>query len=228
MKVILLHELKGKGGEGDIVDVARGHAVNYLFPQKLAVEATPGNLKQLELRKHNIARREAERLDSADKVFEALNEKIVTVRARVGEEGQLFGSVTSSQIAEALHAEYGLDIDRKKIDVHTPIKKAGEHSVSIAVYRDLRAEIVVKVIDERTHTGTAKTAKDAKAKKATDQVLDTEAIEDIEAVEGVDAEIEALLSDEAKDAQTGEPEDAQTKETVEDKPKKKRPKSKPQ
>ncbi|MCL2756806.1 MAG: 50S ribosomal protein L9 [Coriobacteriia bacterium] len=150
MKVILLQELKGRGGEGDVIEVARGHAVNFLLPRKIAVEATKGNLKQLELRKHNIAKRESERLDSADKIFDALNEKTITVRARVGDEGQLFGSVTSTQIAEALREQFGAEIDRRKIDVHTPIKKVGEHVVAVSVYRDLKAELIVKVIDERT------------------------------------------------------------------------------
>jgi len=150
MKVILLQELKGKGGEGDVVEVTRGHAVNFLFPRKIAIEATKGNLKQLELRKHNIAKREAERLDTADKIFAALNEKVVTVRARVGEEGQLFGSITAPQIAEALLEQYGAEVDRRKIDIRSAIKTAGEHTVSIAVYREIKAVVTVNVIDERT------------------------------------------------------------------------------
>jgi len=150
MKVILLQELKGKGGEGDVVEVTRGHAVNFLFPRKIAVEATKGNLKQLELRQHNIAKREANRLDTADQVFDSLNEKVLTIRARVGEEGQLYGSVTSLQISDAIKEQFGADIDRKKIDVQTPIKKAGLHTVVVSIYRDLKAEVTISVIDERT------------------------------------------------------------------------------
>ena len=168
MKVILLQELKGKGGEGDIVEVTRGHAVNYLFPKKLAVEATDGNLKQLELRKHNIAKREAERLDSAEKIFDALNGATITIRARVGEAGRLFGSVSSLQIAAALQERFGVAIDRRKIDLNFAIKTAGEHTVTVSVYRDLKATIVVKVIDERTPVEVAKPVADKAAEPADD------------------------------------------------------------
>jgi large subunit ribosomal protein L9 len=149
MKVILLQELKGKGGEGDVVEVTRGYAVNYLLPRKLAVEATKGNLKQLELRRHNIAKREAARVDSADKAYESLNAKTVVIKARVGEEGQLFGSVTSAMIAEAIHEQFGIEIDRRKIELQGHIKAAGEHVVPVSIYRELKAELVVKVVDER-------------------------------------------------------------------------------
>ena len=104
MKVILLQELKGKGGEGDVVDVAPGFANNYLLPQKVAILATKGNLKQLEQRKHNIAKREENRLADAGKIKETLDGALVKVEAKVGEEGQLFGSVTAQMIADAIKA----------------------------------------------------------------------------------------------------------------------------
>ena len=111
MKVILLAEVKGKGGEGDVVDVAAGFANNYLFPKRLAVAATKGNLKQLEQRKHNIAAREENRVAEANKTKEILDALTVKVEARVGEEGVLFGSVTSQMIADAIKAQ--ADIDTK-------------------------------------------------------------------------------------------------------------------
>jgi large subunit ribosomal protein L9 len=147
MKVILLQELKGKGGEGDVVEVARGHAVNLLFPKKIAIEATPGNLKQLEARKHNIAKREAGRLESADALVAALGGKAVVVKARVGEEGQLFGSVTAMQIAEAIQEQFGIEVDRKKINAGH-IKTAGQHPIFISIYREIRAALMVDVVDE--------------------------------------------------------------------------------
>ncbi|MDR3136568.1 MAG: 50S ribosomal protein L9 [Coriobacteriales bacterium] len=149
MKVILLQELKGQGGEGDVVDVKRGYAINYLLPQRIAIQATTGNLKQLELRKHNIFQREAARLDSADKIMAALDGKILIVAARVGEEGQLFGSVTTQQIAEHLHEDLGLEVDRKKIDLHAPIKTAGDHTATFSIYRDLKANLTIRVVDEK-------------------------------------------------------------------------------
>jgi len=150
MKVILLQELKGRGGEGDVIEVATGFAVNFLFPKKIAIAATKGNLKQLEERKHNIATRELGRLDSADKVLAALDGRKLVIGAKVGEEGQLFGSVTSLQIADALKERFGLDVDRKKIDLRTTIKTVGDHPVAVAIYREVKATIIVEVVDEKT------------------------------------------------------------------------------
>lgn len=148
MKVILLGELRGKGGEGDVVDVAQGYAENYLFPKGLAQKATPGNLKQLEERKHNIAQREAKRVADAEALAAALQDKVVTVDARVGEEGQLFGSVTAAQIADAVEAQLGLTVDRKRIGRSANIKTAGRHPVEINIYREIGATIVVSVGEE--------------------------------------------------------------------------------
>lgn len=145
MKVILLGELRGKGGEGDVVDVAQGYAENYLFPQKLAVAATKGNLKQLEERRNNIAKREVVRMENANKLKEALEGKQITVDAKVGDEGILFGSVTAANIADAIKAQLDIDIDRKRIELGKPIKVAGAHEVVISIYRDVRATVVVLV-----------------------------------------------------------------------------------
>lgn len=150
MKVILLTELKGKGGEGDIVEVADGHANNYLFPQKIAVPATKGNLKQLEQRKHNIASREATRIEEAEKLKAALDELTVKVEARVGEEGVLFGSVTAAMIADALMAAEGIEIDRRRIDLKNPIKNAGTHEVVVSIYRDIKSNLTILVGNAET------------------------------------------------------------------------------
>ena len=142
MKVILLQELKGKGGEGDVVDVAPGFANNYLMPQGIAILATKGNLKQLEMRKNNIAKREATRLADADKLKSVLDGASVKVDAKVGEEGQLFGSVTATQIAEAIKEALGVEAGKA-------IKTAGQHEVVISIYRDIKATVTLLVgIDE--------------------------------------------------------------------------------
>ena len=117
MKVILLDEIKGKGGEGDVVEVAQGYAENFLFPKKLAVAATKGNLKQLDERRNNIAKREAVRLATANETKAAFEGKTVTVDVKVGDEGILFGSVTAAMIADAIKAQLGMDIDRKRVGV---------------------------------------------------------------------------------------------------------------
>lgn len=145
MKVILLDELRGKGGEGDIVDVAQGFAENYLFPSKIAQPATPGNIKQLEERRHVIAKREETRIANAQSLKDQLDGKSVTVDARIGEEGQLFGSVTSAQIVEAIKADLGVEIDRKRITRGATIKTVGNHNVEINLYRDINATVTVVV-----------------------------------------------------------------------------------
>ncbi|MEE8674884.1 50S ribosomal protein L9 [Tractidigestivibacter scatoligenes] len=148
MKVILLGELRGKGGEGDVVDVAQGYAENYLFRNKIAQPATPGNLKQLEQRRDSIAKREAERIANAEATKAILDEKLVKVDAKIGEEGQLFGSITSQQIVDAIKAQLGVDVDRKRIVRGATIKTAGRHTVEINLYREINAKIVVLVGDE--------------------------------------------------------------------------------
>jgi large subunit ribosomal protein L9 len=148
MKVILLQELKGRGGEGDVIEVAQGFAVNYLLPRKIAIQATKGNLKQLELRSHNIKAREESRLGDAQSLFDKLNEKVVKVEAKVGEEGRLFGSVTTHLIAAAILEQLGVEIDRRKIETHGSIKEVGEHVINVAIYRDVKAELTVNVVAE--------------------------------------------------------------------------------
>lgn len=158
MKVILLSELKGKGGEGDIVEVADGYANNYLFPQKIAVAATKGNLKQLEQRKHNIATREAARIEEAQAFKAALDDLSVKVEARVGEEGVLFGSITAAMIADALKEAEDIEIDRKRIDLKNPIKTAGKHEVVVSIYRDIKSNLTVVVGNEETFTASESAA----------------------------------------------------------------------
>ena len=145
MKVILLTEVQGKGGEGDVVEVARGFFKNYLGPQKKAVLATAGNLKQLEQRRGNIAKREEKRIADAEALKASLEGKKIFVDAKVGEEGVLFGSVTTSMIADAVLAETGVEIDRKRLDVRKAIKTAGEHTVALNIYRDIHVDLQLMV-----------------------------------------------------------------------------------
>lgn len=145
MKVILLKELKGKGGEGDVIDVAPGFANNYLLTQGYAILATKGNLKQLEARKHNIAKREAQRIADAEALKAKLDALTVVVDAQVGDEGQLFGSVTNTMIAEALLAQAEVEMDRRRIEIASAIKVAGIHEVTVGLYRNIKATLKVAV-----------------------------------------------------------------------------------
>lgn len=163
MKVILTQEIKGHGGEGDVVEVKRGFAINYLLPNKMALQATPGNLKQLEQRRHNIQKREAERLDDANAALAYLEGKIVVIPMKVGEEGRLFGSVTAPMIAEALKEQCDIEIDRRKIEVHGHIKELGDHQVDIDIYRDVKAPLTVKVVSDGETVDMGITAEEAVA-----------------------------------------------------------------
>lgn len=149
MKVILLTELRGKGGEGDVVDVAPGFFNNYLGPQKMAILATKGNLKQLEQRKGNIAKREEKRIADAQALKASLEGKSIFVEAKVGEEGVLFGSITAAMVADAVKAETGVEIDRKRLEMGTPIKTAGAHTVTLSIYRDIKVDLALTVGDKK-------------------------------------------------------------------------------
>lgn len=147
MKVILLDEVKGKGREGEVVDVARGFAVNYLLPRKLAVEATSGNLKQLQARMGNIQKREEVRRNDAEALAARISGKTVVVEAKAGEEGgRLYGSVTPTMIAEAIAAQLGVEVDRRRMDAHGHIKVTGDHQVTVSVHQDVKADLTVRVV----------------------------------------------------------------------------------
>ncbi len=148
MKVILLEEVRGKGGEGDVVDVARGFANNYLLPKRMAMKATPGNMKQLEQRRKNIAKREEVRIADAEALKAQLEGTEIVVKARVGEEGQLFGSVTTQMVVDGIKEEKDLDIDRRRVDIRQAIKHVGEHEVEISLYREIKAIVKIIVVDE--------------------------------------------------------------------------------
>jgi len=145
MKVILTDEIRGLGGRGDIVTVKDGYARNFLFPKKLAREATPGNLKAIEQERKKWALLAQQEKDVAQKSAEAVKGTKVTISKRTGEHGQLFGSVTANDIADALTAK-GIDVDKRRIELAHPIKTLGSHDVEIRLHRDVAAHIQVEVV----------------------------------------------------------------------------------
>lgn len=198
MKVILTQELKGKGGEGDVVDVAHGYAVNYLLPRRLAIEATPGNLKQLDARKGNILKREEERIGEARTLAERLEGGRVTIEAKAGEGGRLFGSVTSPMIVDAIAEQLDAEVDRRKVDVHGHIKMLGEHTVTVQVYREIKTEVVVVVVPEGGVAGQVEpTAEAVIAAVEADEAAETE----VEAGDDVTIESEKTDVEEALEAE---------------------------
>ncbi len=198
MKVILLKELRGRGGEGDVIDVARGFANNYLLRQGYALPATEGNLKQLEQRRANIAKREEVRLADANALAEKLNGLDVVVIAQVGEEGQLFGSVTAPMIADAIE-EMGYEIDRRRVELGKPIKQTGTYPVDVSIYRTIKATVNVIVKGEKAEGEDAEAeATEAAAEAAGDAVADAIEAEVVEAA--VKAEAIAEQAEEATEA----------------------------
>ncbi|KRT70981.1 MAG: 50S ribosomal protein L9 [candidate division NC10 bacterium CSP1-5] len=147
MKVILTQAVPHLGQAGDQVDVARGYARNYLIPRKLAVEATATHLRSLQQLKAQGRQREERLSQEADSVAERLRSLILTFARAAGDQDRLFGSVTSSDIAEAL-AEQGIRLDRKKIVLEEPIKAVGRHAVPVRLHRDTVASIQVQVVSE--------------------------------------------------------------------------------
>ena len=133
MKVILLKEVRGKGGEGDVIDVTRGFANNYLLPQGFAILATKGNLKQLEERRKNIAKREEVRIADANALKATLEGGKIEISAKVGDEGVLFGSVTAQMIADAIQAQKEVEVDRRRIDIpHAIVGASGSATAKSA------------------------------------------------------------------------------------------------
>jgi large subunit ribosomal protein L9 len=217
MKVILLTELKGRGGEGDVVEVARGFATNYLLPRKIAIEATSGNLKQLEQRRHNIKQREDVRLAEAGDFRGVLDGKKVNIYVKVGEAGRLFGSVTALMIAEAIQEQLGIEVDRRKIETHGAIKTTGEHDVEVSVYREIKAHLTVDVVAEGTIEVSEEEAKLAAEVAAAESGVEPEASEDSAAAEDAEAADAAEAEVEAAEAEVEAAEaEAEVEEAVEE------------
>ena len=184
MKVILLKELHGKGGEGDVIDVNRGYANNFLLTQGYAVKATPGNLKQLEERKKNIAKREETRIADANALAAKLNDATVRVIAQVGEEGVLFGSVTAPMVADAIAEQLDIEIDKRRVELGKPIKMVGTYEVPVGLYRDIKGNVTVIV------GGDGMDEESAEAVEAFDEALEVAETPADETVE-VDGQIAA-------------------------------------
>ena len=145
MKVILLQDVRALGKAGEIVKVNDGYARNMLFPKNLAKEATAGNIKALENKKAAEAEKKAEQKAEATKIKEALADEVITLKSKGGEGGRLFGAVTNVDIAAAIEAQKGFDIDKKKISIPSPIKTAGEHTAEIKLFTDVNVTVTVNV-----------------------------------------------------------------------------------
>ena len=147
MEIILRQAIENLGHPGDVVTVKNGYARNFLLPRGFAYEATPGNLKRIGAERGRREAAENERRESASELAKRLEEVQLTFSARVGEEGKLFGSVTSADIAEQLAAQ-GFTVERRLIDLHEPIKALGVYRVPVRLHADVKPEIRVWVIKQ--------------------------------------------------------------------------------
>src|SRR5688572_20984484 len=145
MKVILTEEIRGLGTRGDVVNVKDGYARNFLLPKNLAREATAGNLKQIEHERRKWGLLAQQEKEAAQKSANAVKGMKIQIEKRVGEHGHLFGSVTANEIADALEAK-GVTVDKRRIELGSPIKNIGVHDVEVRLHKDVSAQIQVEVV----------------------------------------------------------------------------------
>jgi large subunit ribosomal protein L9 len=148
MRVILRTDVADLGKRGDILDVADGFARNYLVPKGLAMKASTGTAAQAEAMRRARDLRDAQDRSAAEEVATVLVSKVVTVRARAGSEGRLFGSVTASDIATAIESQTGVPVDRRKLHLDEPLKSLGTHVVPVKLHSDVEFPVTVEVLAE--------------------------------------------------------------------------------
>jgi len=195
MKVILTQEVLGLGDPGDVVNVKNGYGRNYLLPRGMALQATKKNLAMIEAERRRIAATQAREAEKVKDEADALAGTEVTIEARAGETGKLYGSVTNMDVAAAL-AQAGFDIDRRRILMDAPIKSLGQHLLKVKLHPQVVVEITVNVISNQPEPEESETpAEETQAESAP------------EAAETDEAQAEAPAQDEAapeQEAQTQE------------------------
>ena len=145
MKVILLQDVKGKGKKGQMLEVSDGYARNFMLPKKLAIEATPDAVNTMRMNDKAAAEKAAKERAEALEISKKLREMTLTVTAKGGGAGRLFGSVTNQEIADALKAKSGIALDKRKIVVSDPIKNVGTYTVTCKLGYEISAPLTVKI-----------------------------------------------------------------------------------
>ena len=148
MVVILNRDIKGTGKAGDVVKVSDGYARNMLIPRGWATEATEGNVRSLEKQKAIAAEKKAEEKAAAQAQAEKVKTLSVTIKTKAGDGGRIFGSITSKDIADALKAQHKLTVDKKKIQLDSPIKQTGEMEVAMKLYPEVTTTLKVIIVAE--------------------------------------------------------------------------------
>jgi large subunit ribosomal protein L9 len=146
VKVVLRADVEDLGTKGDIVEVSDGYARNYLVARGLGLPASAGAVQQAESMKRAAAKRNQRERESADRAAELLQAKAIKVLARAGADGRLFGSVTSAAIAEAVQAQTGVELDRRRLELGEPIRTLGVHTVDVRLHRDVEATLTLEVV----------------------------------------------------------------------------------
>ena len=149
MKIILTQDVKSLGKKGEIVEVNKGYARNFVLPKKLGVEATPKNLNDLKLKNQNDEKVAAENLAAAQKLADELKDKKVTVQMKVGEGGRTFGSVSSKEVAEEIKKQLGIEVDKKKIVMKEAVKALGGYNIGIKLHPQVTAEVLLDVVEQK-------------------------------------------------------------------------------
>ncbi len=147
MQIILTQDVKALGKKGEMVNVSDGYARNFILPKKLGVEANAKNLNDLKLQKAAEEKRQKEILEEAKLLGKDIESKTLEVRIKTGEGGRTFGSISSKEISQELKTQYGLDIDKKKLQVNDPIKTLGTHTVPVKLHPQVTVELKVKVVE---------------------------------------------------------------------------------
>ncbi len=147
MKVILTANVPSLGAPGEVVEVARGYARNFLIPQGKALEATPGNLAQFEKQRQKLVQEQAQTTEVAQVQAAMLQGLTVTLAQRVGEGERLYGSVTAAMIAEAMKAQ-GYEVEKKQLELPEPLKKLGTYEVTVRLAPEVKAQVQVEVVPE--------------------------------------------------------------------------------
>lgn len=147
MKVILLQDIKGVGKKDQIINANDGYARNYLFPKKLAVEATAGNLGNLKSKQESNQYRKDMQKEEAIEIASKLKDITLTIKVKAGENGKIFGGVTAKEISESLKTQYNIQVDKKKINLTETIKTLGAVNVDIKLYEGVTAKLKVQVVN---------------------------------------------------------------------------------
>ncbi len=148
MKVILKKYQENLGDVGDVVKVKDGYAKNFLIPNEIAVEATKGNVKQVELLKKSLQKIEAKNVEEANKVAQQLKDLEISFTVKTSDEGKLYGSITNKDIAEKIAAERNVEVDKKKIDLEEHLKEVGTYHIEIKLYKDVKTIAKVNLLGE--------------------------------------------------------------------------------